>query len=972
MRLSDFLFTDLVNTGATATPNVQTTTTTGIDSNGPATFAFDGSTASRSYISGTIGSWFVFRPETAIPVTTSLRVFTEGGNTSQIWLNGSNSNFTNTGTTAWQDIPLNGVTSIENISVQGNPSSSASATLYAIEVTDANGTRILTNPFIYSADLFTAPPNAAIPANPTDQNFNDTDADSSQNDAFNGDNSTGALSDEGGGSWIQFRPENEITATTSLSVRCQTTQTIAVNGTDTTLDQTADSLQTVDLSAQLTFPLDIETLSIRGNNGNNPRLCTIIVDGQELTNGVNNSYGVNGFHLDFSDPDDIGNDSSGNGNDFTATGFELADDDDPDYDLMQDSPTQNYATLNPVIAGPFGFSTVAANLADANLQLGTPSAGSTDPTAIPTQVITGRKYFETNIVSGNSALTLYLQPEGVNPENATVQQNRIVRVGGANTGAASGIDINNADGTAEASTTAPAGVRVISLDVDTDTGNVRVFLNGTLQGTGTGYTGTRVLHYIVNGQTGAYEVYFNGGQQPFLHRPAELDDTNNLQTQNMPAAPIANGRDHFQALTGSGQGADVTPVANELPGDWSSDLSVNTGTLLTPGQAFNGNSTQYAQNNTGSIIFTPTPAIDYTTRFNVRAVWYPGSYVRVNGIDVSGVPTSGSVSVEVATGSGTINSIEVYGGSSGTFIYEYEVDATASTGGGGDILVDYSILALAQQAFDTGLWWVKSRVTDANTNEHQLVDSIDGATSCRQLNARTTGAYTAPAGNSVAWCWNWDQANPQTNGFNIVDFNATGDPVTLDTGLDNPECIIFYSTSSANTFSGFRALGNGFFELNNPQQFLAGNSIQWQTGANAGEVIVDGAYIGGDGKLFAWQSIPGYSAFGDFQGNSNNNGSFIYLGFRPQMLMIRTTGDGDSFFIVDSTRSPNNPIGADGLLNAGSTDPEGTWSARDIDFLSNGFKLRSSSGSVNGGTVVYAAWAENPFGSSNTSPANAR
>jgi hypothetical protein len=467
-------------------------------------------------------------------------------------------------------------------------------------------------------------------------------------------------------------------------------------------------------------------------------------------------------------------------------------------------------------------------------------------------------------------------------------------------------------------------------------------------------------------------MHINFGQRPFVQRPAALTDANNLQTQNLPAATIPNGRDHFQALTGSGQGADVTPVANELPGDWSSDLSVNTGTLLTPGQAFNGNSTQYAQNNTGSIIFTPTPAIDYTTRFNVRAVWYPGSYVRVNGIDVSGVPTSGSVSVEVATGSGTINSIEVYGGSSGTFIYEYEVDATASTGGGGDILVDYSILALAQQAFDTGLWWVKSRVTDANTNEHQLVDSIDGATSCRQLNARTTGAYTAPAGNSVAWCWNWDQANPQTNGFNIVDFNATGDPVTLDTGLDNPECIIFYSTSSANTFSGFRALGNGFFELNNPQQFLAGNSIQWQTGANAGEVIVDGAYIGGDGKLFAWQSIPGYSAFGDFQGNSNNNGSFIYLGFRPQMLMIRTTGDGDSFFIVDSTRSPNNPIGADGLLNAGSTDPEGTWSARDIDFLSNGFKLRSSSGSVNGGTVVYAAWAENPFGSSNTAPANAR
>ena len=32
------------------------------------------------------------------------------------------------------------------------------------------------------------------------------------------------------------------------------------------------------------------------------------------------SYGANGFHLDFSDPDDLGADRSGNGNDFTASG----------------------------------------------------------------------------------------------------------------------------------------------------------------------------------------------------------------------------------------------------------------------------------------------------------------------------------------------------------------------------------------------------------------------------------------------------------------------------------------------------------------------------------------------------------------------------------------------------------------------------------------------------------------------------
>ena len=53
---------------------------------------------------------------------------------------------------------------------------------------------------------------------------------------------------------------------------------------------------------------------------------------------------------------------------------------------------------------------------------------------------------------------------------------------------------------------------------------------------------------------------FNFGQQPFLHRPAALTDTTELQTQNLPAADIVDGREHFQAITGGG-GSGVKVVA---------------------------------------------------------------------------------------------------------------------------------------------------------------------------------------------------------------------------------------------------------------------------------------------------------------------------------------------------------------------------------------------------------------------------
>lgn len=53
------------------------------------------------------------------------------------------------------------------------------------------------------------------------------------------------------------------------------------------------------------------------------------------------TYGTNGAHLDFEAAADPGNDVSGNNNDFTSSG--LTSD-----DQVEDSPTNNYPTLNPI------------------------------------------------------------------------------------------------------------------------------------------------------------------------------------------------------------------------------------------------------------------------------------------------------------------------------------------------------------------------------------------------------------------------------------------------------------------------------------------------------------------------------------------------------------------------------------------------------------------------------------------------
>jgi hypothetical protein len=547
------------------------------------------------------------------------------------------------------------------------------------------------------------------------------------------------------------------------------------------------------------------------------------VDPQGLT------YGSNGFKLSFEDPSDLGKDYSGNGNDFTAKGFEVGNQTSPDYDLMQDSPTQNYATINPLIAGPFGISTTAANLADANLQAGTPSAGPTDPTAIPTQSIQGRKYFEINSVSGNSGLTFYLEPEGDNPESTAALENRILNLGAVNPGTASGMDIRNADGTLVSSPTAlAAATRILGFDVDTEAGNVRVFLNGVLQDTANGYTGNRVFHTIINGQTAAYEVYFNGGQQPFQYRPNDLTEANDLQTQNMPAAPIPNSRNHFQAITDTGA----------------------------------------------------------------------------------------------------------------------------------------NILTAAQTAFPDGLWWIKDRV---NSNQHQLVDSVNTQTATLSCPANTVGAYVAPAGNSVAWCWNWDQANPAANGFNIVQMNNPnpgpgGDAFIIDTGLTNPQFAIWRTTAGGNIFVIHEAFQPGSFELTTNSSVVGYTNTFF---VGDGTISLEEATARGDGTMWAWEPVPGYSAFGSYQGNGDADGPLIYTGFSVAWVMVKSTATGN-WWILDTVRNPNNP--AINGLYANLTNSEDAGFNDDI--LSNGFKLRETGTSLNASGVeyIYAAFASCPF----QAPATAR
>ena len=134
---------------------------------------------------------------------------------------------------------------------------------------------------------------------------------------------------------------------------------------------------------------------------------------------------------------------------------------------------------------------------------------------------------------------------------------------------------------------------------------------------------------------------------------------------------------------------------------------------------------------------------------------------------------------------------------------------------------------------------------------------------------------------------------------------------------------------------------------------------------------VEGNTNNGNHIAYCFTNIKGYSKIGSYQGNANADGAFVYTGFKPSWIMLKVTNaNSQDWFVLDNLRSPFNLV--DDSLAPNVADAEATSEAN-LDFLSNGFKLRMTSVRVNGANnYIYMAFAENPFTSSTGIPTTAR
>ncbi|CAB4167582.1 SPRY domain containing protein [uncultured Caudovirales phage] len=338
------------------------------------------------------------------------------------------------------------------------------------------------------------------------------------------------------------------------------------------------------------------------------------------------------------------------------------------------------------------------------------------------------------------------------------------------------------------------------------------------------------------------------------------------------------------------------------------------------------------------------------------------------------------------------------------------MESTIYTGNGGT----QSIL---NAGFKPDLFWAKSK---SNVSNHGLVDSSRGGFNAlypNLTNAETNNAYsnanqdgivssfdvsgvtlggsgTTNANGQSYVGWQWRAGNSivtntagnitsQVNagpvqGFSIV--NYTGSITTTRTvghGLGvAPRMIIIkprnipnggwvvYHASLADPANYYLRLNTADVQVNDTSIWnnTAATSSVFSVGRDANTAIVSTNSEAVNYVAYCFSEIAGYSKFGYYTAISP--GPFIHCGFKPKYVMIKCITNGYQWEVFDRSRNTNRSSSA--YLQPNTTGAEVSNSSN-VLLLSNGFRPWSPDATINTGTMIYAAFAECPFSTSNAS-----
>jgi len=271
--------------------------------------------------------------------------------------------------------------------------------------------------------------------------------------------------------------------------------------------------------------------------------------------------------------------------------------------------------------------------------------------------------------------------------------------------------------------------------------------------------------------------------------------------------------------------------------------------------------------------------------------------------------------------------------------------------------------------------YIGGYANSSNINYYAASWKVNGGTTA----SNTDGSITSTVQNN------------SDAGFSIITYAGTGSNGTIGHGLGvTPKFLFFKDRTSTGWWATWHeAIGDdNKLALNNYGIKDADGAFMNSTLPTSSVITIGGASVHTNANnrnyvCYAFTDVQGYSKYGSYKGNGNANGTFVYTGFKPRAIFTKKINGpvgswvwhdsrmGQSTGSGTSSGTDINPATANQVIesNSNSMDDYG-----DIDFLSNGFKIRDTDTRVNENntTFIYMAWADSPFTTSTGTPTTAR
>ena len=318
-------------------------------------------------------------------------------------------------------------------------------------------------------------------------------------------------------------------------------------------------------------------------------------------------------------------------------------------------------------------------------------------------------------------------------------------------------------------------------------------------------------------------------------------------------------------------------------------------------------------------------------------------------------------------------------------------------------------------SFEPDMTWIKNR---SAAGDHEIYDKVRGvgyriypnavaaqddlgsqglsAWNSDGFTVGNNGAINGNGNNIVSWNWKANGAGATNqngsintiktsastaSGVSISTYTGTGSNATVGHGLGvAPKVVIIKSTTAGEDWTMFHeAIGaTKYLVLNSPGGVGGPSAGPFNNTVPTSSVFSVGTWGSTNGSsqtlvAYCFAEKQGFSKFGSYLGNGSTNGSFIYTGFSPALVIMKCSSSGATPWLIWDNKRPGYNV-TNLRLRPNTNDDEDTSTADPIDLLSNGFKCRGSNDDSNkaGSSFIYMAFAESPFVSSTGIPTTAR